>query len=327
MQNDINTIIKDALLVDKNNLKDNIRNIIKDIKKSIDDSKVLILETNLIDKKNNNGFIIDFNVIDNIFNNIKKEETVYGDVILSQKDKEKKIVYGRQIFDKGNVVVINEGNSYVILEMILRNILAGNNTIFCNEGYMYGTNGLLITLVQCVLEKYDVSKNLIQMYTTENYDEILNNFANIDLVVCIGNHNLQNLILNKSKVPVIVSGYENFEIYIDNNTNKEFIEKIISSGLNIEIYKNSEIEYEYEDEIVVDDIDEAIAQINYNGAKYASSIFTDSKENASKFINEVKSSIVTVNTTPSIERIIDIKQSDLYLEKKIIYPLENDNKI
>ena len=36
---------------------------------------------------------------------------------------------------------------------------------------------------------------------------------------------------------------------------------------------------------------------------------------------EVKSKIVTVNTSPTIERIIDIKQNDLVNEKTIIYPL------
>ena len=39
-----------------------------------------------------------------------------------------------------------------------------------------------------------------------------------------------------------------------------------------------------------------------------------------KFIKEVKSSIVVVNTSPTIERIIDIKQESLYKEKTIIYP-------
>ena len=325
MKNDLDLIIKNALIVDKEKLKDNIRNIINDIKETIYINRLTILEANLIDKKNENGFIINFEIVKNIFNNIEKEDIVYGDVILSQKDNDKKIKYGKQIYDKGNILVINDGNTYVVIEMILRNILAGNTTILCNEGYLYGVNGLIVTLVQGVLEKYNISKNLVQMYVTEDYDKVLNNFANIDLVVCIGNHNLQSLVLKKSKSRILVSGYENFEIYIEDNTNKQLIEDIINTGLNIEIYKNSEIEYEYNDEIIVDDIDEAIGQINYNGARYSTAIFTNSKENASKFMNEVKSSIITVNTSPTIERIIDIKQSDLYLEKTLIYPTENIN--
>ena len=63
-----------------------------------------------------------------------------------------------------------------------------------------------------------------------------------------------------------------------------------------------------------------VSYINYNGSRYSSAIFTTSSENASKFIKEVKSKIVTVNTSPTIERIIDIKQTDLINEKTIIYP-------
>ena len=38
-------------------------------------------------------------------------------------------------------------------------------------------------------------------------------------------------------------------------------------------------------------------------------------------MREVNSKIITVNASPTIERIIDIKQSDLIIEKTIIYPL------
>ena len=89
----------------------------------------------------------------------------------------------------------------------------------------------------------------------------------------------------------------------DNNINK-----IISNAL--QVYKD----------ILSENIKTIIAQINYNGSRYSSAIFTTSSENASKFIKEVKSKIVTVNTSPTIERIIDIEQKDLINEKTIIYP-------
>ena len=223
--------------------------------------------------------------------------------------------------DYGNVVVINDGNTYVIIEMILRNIMAGNTTILSNDGYMYGTNQLLIQIVQSVLEQFNISKYLVQIYISENYDEVLSNYANIDLVICIGNHSLQRLILSKSKNKTIISGYENFDLYIEDTKHIEFINKIIDTGLNIQLYINNNTKLDYPNSIIVDDIDEAIGQINYNGSKYAASIFTNSNENASKFIREVKSKIVTINTSPTIERIIDIKQRDLINEKTIIYPL------
>lgn len=318
--NNINKIISNALQVNKDILSKNIKPIINQIQKALESNKETIEQANSIDKKNNNGFILDFNIIKNSFSNLEKENIFYGDVTLSQKDEEKKIVYGTQIMDYGNVVVITDGNPYTIIEMVVRNIMAGNTTIFSNNGFMFGTNQLLIQIIQSVLEQFNISKYLVQIYVSENFDELLSNFANIDLVVCIGNHSLQNMILNKSKNRTIVSGYENFDLYIEDTSHIEFLNKIVNTGLNIQLYINSDTKLDHSSAIIVNDVNEAIAQINYNGSKYSSAIFTTSTENASKFVKEVKSKIVTINTSPTIERIIDIKQTDLINEKTIIYP-------
>lgn len=318
--NNINKIISNALQVNKDILSKNIKPIINQIQKALESNKEAIEQANSIDKKNNNGFILDFNIIKNIFSNLEKENIFYGDVTLSQKDEEKKIVYGTQIMDYGNVVVITDGNPYTIIEMVVRNIMAGNTTIFSNNGFMFGTNQLLIQIIQSVLEQFNISKYLVQIYVSENFDEVLSNFANIDLVVCIGNHSLQNMILNKSKNRTIVSGYENFDLYIEDTSHIDFLNKMVNTGLNIQLYINSDTKLDHSSAIIVNDVNEAIAQINYNGSKYSSAIFTTSTENASKFVKEVKSKIVTINTSPTIERIIDIKQTDLINEKTIIYP-------
>lgn len=55
-------------------------------------------------------------------------------------------------------------------------------------------------------------------------------------------------------------------------------------------------------------------------SSYGSAIFTKDMNNASMFIKKVNSKVVTVNTSPTIERVLDIKQSDLYNEKTIVYP-------
>lgn len=319
-ENTINEIISNALYVDKSILVKQIKSVIIQIEKSLKDNKETIRQANIIDIKNNNGFNIDFNVIDNIFSNIEKETILYGNVSLSQKDNENKLIYGKEILDCGNVVVINDGNPYIIIEMALRNIMAGNTTIFSNNGFMFGTNQLIIKIMQSVLEQFNISKYLVQIYISENFDELISNFANIDLVVCIGDHNLQSMILKKSRNKTIISGYENFDLYIEDDSNVEFLNKILNLGLNVQVYVNSDIDVNFPNTIIVSDVDEAIAQINYTGNRYSSAIFTSSTQNASKFIKEVKSKIVTINTSPTIERIIDIKQTDLINEKTIIYP-------
>lgn len=321
MQDNITTIINNASSIKNDNLLKNIDLIIKKIKESLKTNADLLLATNKIDQKNNNGFIMDSKIIDNIFLNIEKENSKYGNVITSKKNIEKGLIYGKELLDIGNVIVINDGNPYVIIEMSLRNILAGNKTIFVNSGYMYGTNQLIIKIMQTVLEQFNISKYLLQLCITENYEDVLLHYANIDLVVCIGNNHLQRLILEKSKSKTITSGYENFDLYIEDTNNLDFLNTILNTGVNINLYINKNTNLDCPDAILVDDIDEAIAQINYNGNTYSTSIFTKSSTNASRFIKEIKSSIVTVNTSPTIERIIDLKQSALSLEKTIIYPL------
>lgn len=320
MDNNIDKIIENILKVDINNLEKNIKMIIYNIKKSLNINKDLIEETNKLDINNKNGFILDFNIINNIFSNIDKDNLYYKDVTLSKRDIKEKIIYGKEIMNIGNVIVINDKNPYILIEMIIRNIKAGNKLILANNPYMYLTNKLIVKLVQDILEEFNISRNLIQLYVTDNYDSLLSNYANIDLVICIGNANLQKLILNKSKNKTIISGYENFDLYIDDIKDIDFLNKIINSNLDISLYINSNLNIDYPTAILVNDCDEAIKQINYNGSKFSSSIFTNSSINASKFINQVNSKIITVNTSPSIERTLDITQKDLITYKTIIYP-------
>jgi len=315
-----NKIINNLLFVDKSNWSNKIKDVINYFKTVIENNHDLISQANQIDLDNNNGFKIDFDTINLIFNNVIKDNIWYGDIISFENDQKKKLIYGKQIMDVGNILVINEGNTYVLIEMILRNIKAGNTLIFASSGYMYGTNNLIIELIQSVLEQLKMSKYAVQIYVTENYDDILNNYANLDLVVVVGDQMLQRLILNKSKNKVIISGYDNYELYVDDASNLDLIRKICNSGVNIQLYIKQGIDINYSNITIVDEIDEAIAKINYNGCRYNVGIFTSNTENAAKFIRDIKANMVTINASPTIERILDIKQKDLIKEKIIVYP-------
>lgn len=331
MYNDMDNIISNALSVDKKDIeKEKIKILISEIKKAININKSAIMSANNIDIKNNNGFLINFDILDNIFNLIEKENIYYADVTLLQKDEDKKIFYGKEIFDLGNVIIINDGSTYTILELILRNLLVGNTSIICNSGYMYGTNQVLIEIIKTVLEALNLSKYFVQTFIDDKYEDILERYSSIDLVICVGNHEMQQRVIEKCKNKIILSGYETFDIYIEDDTNINLFNKIESLGLNINYYIKESLNITNDNAIYVSDIEEAIAQINYNGNKYACAIFTDNSENASNFIKNIKAKIITINTSPTIERILDIKEEDLFLSKKVIYPnsfkFENKSK-
>lgn len=323
MENSIRDLINKAIIVNKENLNNNLKEIIKEIAKALEVNKDLLDTSNRIDITKENGFSIDHKIFTNIINNIEKEELLLGSILLENKDQD--IVYQKGLTSIGNVIAISNGNPYINFELLLRNLLAGNSCILVNNGYMYATNMFLVKTIQDVLEKFNFSRDFVSMYNSEDYEDIFNDFINIDLVVVVGDRDLQNRILRLSPVKVISSGYENFDIYIEDKTNIDFIKEIMNLGLNINIYLEQDLDIEIEGAMLVSGIDEAIGQINYTGNRYAAAIFTNSNDNANKFTREVKASIVTVNTSPTIERILDIKQESLLKEKIVIYP--NNYKI
>ena len=322
MENKIESVITNSLAINKEKIsKEKIKKIIDQLFKSLSNNKDAWMVANEIDIKNSNGFKLDFNVIDQIFKNIEKETIYCGDVIYSERNNEKKFVYGKYLASKGTVLTINEGNTYILLEMILRNLIADNILIINTSGYMYGTNNFLIEVLQTLLENNGYSKNQIQICVSENCEEILKHYTSLDLVVCIGNHNLQRFVQNHCKNELIISGYENFDIYLETTKYVELINNIIKQGVPIQFYINKELNIDIENAIIVDDVEEAVAQMNFNGNRYSAAIFTEDIESASYFVKNVKSKIQTINTSPTIERICDIKEQSLMIEKTIIYPV------
>ena len=313
----ISNIVNRVILIDNNLKSQLILKVIKDIENSILINYERFILANKIDLKNYNGFPLDKNIITNIFKNIQKEKIIYGEIITSRRDKTK--IYGREYLNRGNVLIFNEGNFYCLLEIFLKNFLVGNTSIIVSTGYMHGTNNLLVTIIKEVLKSNELSTDYLNLFTSDDPSKALEEYANIDLNVVIGPRDYQRSIIERSKVPVLASGYLNYDIYIDELVNEEFIKKIFSLGLNLTIYLKEGINLDI-DAIKVSGVEEAIKMINYNGALYASSIFTSDNKKSAQFIRNVKSKVVTVNTSPNIEGLMDIKVSDLSLEKTICYP-------
>lgn len=323
MENKLETIITNTLSIEKVNIKkDKIKNIIDKFYLSIINNKEYFIKLNNIDIKNNNGFKLDFNVINKIFKNFENDLNNYNDTIFSYKNND--YVYGKYLSPKGTVLLITEGNTYILIELILKNLLANNTLIINTNGYMYSVNNLLIEILSTILKNISYSENQIQLYVSESSKEVLNHFTSIDLVICIGNHNLQMFVQNNCKNELIISGYNNFDIYLDTNKYMDLVNNIINQNVNINFYVNKDLNIDIENSIIVNDIEEAIAQINFNGSKYSSTIFTENMDSAKYFIKNVKSKIQTINISPTVERSCDIK--DLMIEKTIIFPIKNNIK-
>lgn len=323
MESNLTNIIGNTMNSIDYTKKLDIKLLIKEFQNKINETFKVLLEANNIDIKNSNGFLLNLETINNIFNLVLNENHYYGETISLEKNEELKFIYGKQISNIGTICTIFDGNTYTLIELILRNLLANNALLFCYSSYMYGTNTYLIELIKEILTKNGLNNNLVNQYITEEYKSVLSNYTSIDLVLCIGNKELQSNILSLSNNKTLVSGYDNFEIYIDSLEHAEFLEKVMSSTPNVTLYAKESLGIINDDIILVNDYEEAISMINNTGSKYSTSIFTNDPQIASVFLNEIKSNQVLVNTSPTIEHLLDIKQSDLYLEKTIIYPISN----
>lgn len=296
------------------------KKVAQNIFELLDESKESIEKANKIDVKNGNGFKINFDIFQKLKSEINNIEDVYRKVISMNKN-ENNYLEGKQTDNLGTICLVYDGNTYCLLELVLKAILTHNSIIITSESdYMKATNELIVILVQRILEAYNIDKNLIQILYTSRIEELLSNSTSINKVIAIGNRNFQNKIRKSSKVEVISKGYNYFDLYIEDLTNLTFIKKIVKEEENIDIYVKSGFEVPFENYIEVEDIDEAIGQINFNTSGYSSSIFTDNNQNASIFLREVKADNVSVNSSPLIENIVDVDINLLLTRKNMFYP-------
>ena len=319
VKDNINLIIQNAINSKKYNNITEENKLIINLKQAIMDNYSLFETTNKIDLSNNNGFILDKKIIETIINK-------YINVIPLINSKDNSSITNNNLLtaniycNLGIIHVIFDGNTYTMLELIILGLLTHNTIIFSDNGYMHGTNGLLLNVIHSILEKEKYVKEMFQHSFTISPEEFFKNFKTINKTIIIGNNDFQNKYSKLCSNDLLISGYNNYDVYIDDLEHIEIIKKIISQKLNINLYINSELKIELDDAISVEDIDEAITLINYNGSGYSSSIFTKNQENTSKFIKNISSKNVLVNASPTLEQALDIKQEDLLKEKNIILP-------
>lgn len=319
--NNIREILGNAIMA-HTNMDFNIdgRKVVKNIFELLEENKEDIDKANKIDVKNHNGFKLNFSMLQKLNNKIKDIEDAYRNVVYMNQN-ENNYLQGKQTDKLGTICLVYDGNTYCLLEFVLKGIITHNSIIITSESdYMKATNELIIILIKRILEAYGIDKNLVQIIYTSRIEELLSNSTSINKVFAIGNKSLQDKIKKVSKVEVICKGYNNFDIYIEDLTNITLIQKIINENENIDIYVRNDLSVPFENYIGVEDFEEAIGQINFNTSGYSSSIFTNNYQNASIFLREIKADNISVNSSPLVEGIIDIDINLFLIRKNMFYP-------
>ena len=305
------TILGNATMAHVNmNVNIDVKQVVKDIFIEINEAKDDIMKANMIDIRNNNGFEIDFNIIGMMEEELLKIDVLYNKSIYPENNPEEYVLND----SFGTICAIYNGNTYYLIELALKSILTRNSMIFVSEtNYMDFTNRLILILIKNILDKYEIDKNLIQLLYTDDFHALLSNNASINRVLAIGDLEFQNRVKESSSVEVICLGIDRYDIYIEDINNVLMLEALSKIDC-CDIYVKSGLKVSFDDYIEVKDVEEAVGQINFNTAGYASIILTDSKNSASYFVKNVKTDNVFVNTLFTKNYLkFDM---DLFLRKK-----------
>ncbi len=288
------TILGNATMAHVNFIDINIdtKQLVKDIFIKINEAKEDIIKANMIDIRNNNGFEIDFNIIGMIEAELLKIEDLYNRIICLE-DNSMEYVLNDSF---GTICTMYNGNTYYLIELALKSILTRNSMIIVSAiNYMDFTNRLILLLIKNILDKYRIDKNLIQLLYTDDFHALLSNNASIDRVLAIGDLEFQNRVKESSSVEVICLGIDRYDIYIEDINNISILEALSKIDC-CDIYVKLGLKVSFDDYIEVEDVEEAVGQINFNSAGYASIILTDSNISALYFVKNVKTDNVFVNT-------------------------------
>lgn len=213
---------------------------------------------------------------------------------------------------KGVLGVLYNGDVYITVELIAKAIKTGNALIL-NVGLHnnIGTNNLIVSTIKKILERNNKPDSLIEINFSENYELAK---EDLDGLIIIGNKEIQDKYGNCNE-DSIKSGYGYCEIYIDDLNNEAFIKDIIkNSEFELKIFINSDLQTDIKG-CPVEGCENAIEQINKQGAKFASVIFSDNTNCQKIFLKRCKAKHVFVNADPNIAENSNIQIEDLYYDK------------
>ena len=318
MAKQVNNIINNAIKARDNIIVDE-KKTVYDFAMAIKNNLRLIQAANDIDLKNNNGFKLDYKIFEKLLNKYIKEEALIShdeEMLITDNN-----LINSNLYSKLGIVLVKfDGNTYTLLEMILLGLLTHNTMIFSYDGYMHGTNGLLINLIQAVLEKLELNKYMYQDDYQNSVVEYFKNFKTINKTVIIGDGEFIADNLEKCTTEVITCGYDHYDLYIEDLKHEDVIRKIVDTNKDINVYLKEDLELNNIDYIKVTNVDEAITRINHSSSLYSSAIFTDDRNSIISFINEINSDNIFINTSPTLEQSLSIKQIDLLHKKNVTIP-------
>lgn len=210
----------------------------------------------------------------------------------------------------GRVVCFSNGDTYFLVELMIKAILTKTKVVFVTESYMLNTNTYLISIIQKVLEKYNVLGYAVSLYNTQNYKEITKAVENIDCIVVNKNWDLYKQLQQLTDVKIIYSDYGNINVYAESddfeNEIKKLCEDASKEDKDVFLFKT-------------DNIQAYIDNMDNNFLFYSVVIYTKDLENCTYFFRNIKAENVYINKNPFETNDVEFSEFEFLFKKNIIY--------
>lgn len=277
--------------------KEKVLDIFENIKKELVSDKKIIEE----------AFKLDYS---------EWEYEVNFDKIISQVDLIKEKDY-LPVFSKeeivdgiGRICLICNQNPYLIFNAILSCIYTNNKIEVILENKMLASNKVLIESLQKSLKKAKVDEDTLTYIELTNKDDVISYQDKYDLIYYLGNKSSYIDFIKRIHIDTKFQNFGEVDLYTDSKEFKEVIVEIDKWAYLNEIKIN----------IYNSDIDETIKEINkLNNTNGISIIFSKDIDKISKFIKNVKSERVYVNTDFIKDYKFETNLNNLVYKKVVEY--------
>ena len=210
----------------------------------------------------------------------------------------------------GRICLICNQNPYLIFNFILSAIYTNNKVEIVLEDKMLASNKAIIESIKKVFNSMKLDKEILTYLELTNKDDIVSYQDKYDLIYYLGNKSSYINFIKRIHIDTKFQNFGEVDLYTDSKEFKEVIVEIDKWAYLNEIKIN----------IYNSDIDETIKEINkLNNTNGISIIFSKDMDKISKFIKNVKSERVYVNTDFIKDYKFETNLNNLVYKKVVEY--------
>lgn len=210
----------------------------------------------------------------------------------------------------GTIVCVTNGDPYLVLELMIKVILTKNKIVFLSDSYMNSINIFLVELMKKVLEKYQVSQDVVSIMYLRNYKMVSKVIDKIDCIIVNKEYEIYKEIQEICNIKTIYLDYGNINIYSEGEEFDAQIKEVCTRATkeNKQVYLAK-----------TDDIQEHLDNMNNNVLYHAIVIYTKNAEKCTYFLKNIKAENIYINTNPFNYNESIISEYEFVYKKKVVY--------